>query len=548
MGEKKDAALCQTCGAPLKAANKFCKKCGAKVEVIEKPALAEVESAAVSVEAADIPKPKGKSRRVLVVGLMVLGVLIGVGAITGWYLLRSHGSELTKPIYTKNLGTVMLRKGVTLNRRLELRDAKLGYEYAMVLTLTNKNKKAEKNMAIVENIPKLFAENVSRIDFVNKPYKVLNKDPAVMWKLSSVKSGKETTFRYSAWIPPKDAGKVRFKMVASEYGTLMENEKKFLARARTMKNPEEAIMQVVVSPGSVSVNIGAATLFAAKGITVGGKEKPLTITDWKSSNPAVAAVNAQGVLVAQALGTVTVTASMDDLSGFAVATVVQAGGISTSPQTVMNSAPSAPGQSGSPGASPGGGSAPAPPSPPAPTYAFSQVGISNQSSLGAYSGNPNYDGVPFILGCEYTQGSTGQTTYPTVISRTLSIPKPQTAYILLTAGYGYTQFSGRQIGTIDFSFTDGSTRSTALVLGYNIREWWITNSGVVTTTSSSDIHGVSTYAAPGGGTGTIDMLTINIQSASTLTSMSVRDISASTCGSGDPIIKLHGITVQYQSN
>ena len=102
--------------------------------------------------------------------------------------------------------------------------------------------------------------------------------------------------------------------------------------------------------------------------------------------------------------------------------------------------------------------------PPAPAYAFYQIPIRNIMEQ-----REPVDGVPFYTGNEYTQ-SEGRPNSPTVLSHSTDISKPIAIYFLVNAGYGFLEYARKQIGIITLSFADGSSSTTPLVFGYNIRE------------------------------------------------------------------------------
>jgi hypothetical protein len=111
----------------------------------------------------------------------------------------------------------------------------------------------------------------------------------------------------------------------------------------------------------------------------------------------------------------------------------------------------------------------------------------------------------------------------------------------VTAGDGFTEFAGEEIGQITLHFSDEQPVEVKLVLGENIREW--KQAGWGTVNSTTDPASQEVYRE---GIRIIDMLTIQIPShllSSTLVSIVLSDVSESTCGSLSPAINVHGITI-----
>src|SRR5690349_10269382 len=83
------------------------------------------------------------------------------------------------------------------------------------------------------------------------------------------------------------------------------------------------------------------------------------------------------------------------------------------------------------------------------------------------------------------------------------------AYLLLNTMNTYWWFDGSVVGNVTFTFSDGTTQSTDLTSGGNIREWRTGAGFTVNTLSDPAAANVWTGSAQpgmGGGTAVIDML------------------------------------------
>jgi hypothetical protein len=120
--------------------------------------------------------------------------------------------------------------------------------------------------------------------------------------------------------------------------------------------------------------------------------------------------------------------------------------------------------------------------------------------------------------------------------------KAQAAYLLLNTYNTYWWYDQSVVGNVTLTFSDGTTQSTDLTVGGNVREWRIGSGFTVGTLSDPATTTVWTGSAQqtmGGGTAVIDMLTITLPGTKTLTSISVND----TNGWGALSIDLAGLTV-----
>jgi hypothetical protein len=146
-------------------------------------------------------------------------------------------------------------------------------------------------------------------------------------------------------------------------------------------------------------------------------------------------------------------------------------------------------------------------------------------------------GVPFSLGKAY------HLYYGTAPSASLTVnfDKPQAVYLLLNTSWTDANFAGQTVGTVHLTFSDGTFRDTALVVGANIREFLISATWTANTLSSPAT--VSVWQGPfaqGGGAATMDMLTIPVTSTARLTGVTVSDTNNSHMS-----IIFQGLTVAY---
>ena len=99
------------------------------------------------------------------------------------------------------------------------------------------------------------------------------------------------------------------------------------------------------------------------------------------------------------------------------------------------------------------------------------------------------------------------------------------AYLLLNTQNTYWWYDGSVVGNVTFTFSDGTTQSTDLTVGGNIREWR-TGAGFTVNTltdpAAANVWTGSAQAGTGGGTAVIDMLSITLPSK-TVTSVTLND-------------------------
>jgi hypothetical protein len=115
------------------------------------------------------------------------------------------------------------------------------------------------------------------------------------------------------------------------------------------------------------------------------------------------------------------------------------------------------------------------------------------------------------------------------------------AYLLLNTMNTYWWFDGSVVGNVTFTFSDGTTQSTDLTSGGNIREWRTGAGFTVNTLSDPAAANVWTGSAQpgmGGGTAVIDMLSITLP-GKTVTSVTLNDVNTF----GALQIDLAGLTI-----
>ena len=110
------------------------------------------------------------------------------------------------------------------------------------------------------------------------------------------------------------------------------------------------------------------------------------------------------------------------------------------------------------------------------------------------------------------------------VTYTGSWSNAQNVYLLLNTMNTYMWYDQTVVGNVTLTFSDGTTQSTDLMVGGNIREWRIGAGNTVTWTSdpaTSYPWTGSAQPAMGGGTAVIDMLTISLAGTQTITSIAV---------------------------
>ena len=202
-------------------------------------------------------------------------------------------------------------------------------------------------------------------------------------------------------------------------------------------------------------------------------------------------------------------------------------------------------------------SAPVPPTPlPAMVehaFPISLVHLANASTEEGYEAPPLgavvLGGIPFDLPSGQNSATTQAeplSANPTVLAAESRVERPQQVHLLLTAGNLYAEYQNRPLGVVRLRFASGSVQEERLIAGYNLREWKMLDQATVATTSASSVREVWRTGSRHGGTGVIDMLTIDVapeNRGSTLMAVELVDTSVQDIGSMDPAINWLGLTV-----
>lgn len=133
------------------------------------------------------------------------------------------------------------------------------------------------------------------------------------------------------------------------------------------------------------------------------------------------------------------------------------------------------------------------------------------------------------------------------VSFTGSYANAKAVYLLINTSNTLTMwYDQTPVGTVVLTFSDGTTLSTTLTAGVNIREWRPASSITVNTVQlngpSSEWWKGTAQPAMGGGTAVIDMLTI-AAGGKTLTGVTVTDTNTF----GALKIQLSGLTVELNA-
>jgi hypothetical protein len=117
------------------------------------------------------------------------------------------------------------------------------------------------------------------------------------------------------------------------------------------------------------------------------------------------------------------------------------------------------------------------------------------------------------------------------------------AYLLLNTANTYLWYDQSVVGNVTITFSDGTTQSTDLIVGSNIREWRIGAGFTDNTITDPATAQVWSGTAVDGTPATIDMLTITLPGTKTATSATLND----TNGFGALNINLAGLTIDPQN-
>jgi hypothetical protein len=193
-------------------------------------------------------------------------------------------------------------------------------------------------------------------------------------------------------------------------------------------------------------------------------------------------------------------------------------------------------------------------------------GLIALSSVGAYAQDvpvPLGAQATFPLGQLYVSAPTGITTlgghtFDLSSGNLIQLGNGQTAsfsgswtnaksaLLLLNTFNTYLYYDQTPVGNVVVTFSDGTTQSTDLTVGANIREWRVGSGFTVDTLTdpaTSTVWNGSAQAGMGGGSAVIDMLTITLPGTKTVTNVAVNDSNSF----GALRIDLAGLTIDPQA-
>ncbi len=129
---------------------------------------------------------------------------------------------------------------------------------------------------------------------------------------------------------------------------------------------------------------------------------------------------------------------------------------------------------------------------------------------------------------------------------TTSYKNPSAVYLLVNSSFTYYWYAGRKAGQVTLTFSDGTSQTTDLTIGGNIREWRIGAGSIVvgstTDAASSNAWDGSAQGWMGGGEAVMDQLQVTVStSGKTLTGVSVSRANDDMAVH----ILLSGLTVDY---
>jgi serine/threonine-protein kinase len=187
-----------------------------------------------------------------------------------------------------------------------------------------------------------------------------------------------------------------------------------------------------------------------------------------------------------------------------------------------------------------------------PFQAIALSPIANASLAEDYASLPRgtqvFDGVPFDLSGMAFKSEAGpapNNSYPETARLRLEIAGARRVSILLTAGNGFQQWEGEEIGRITAEFAAGEPITFALVLGENVREWHAGENVVDEASQTSEV-----WQGPIAGhpelMGWLDLLTLELPPEAcedVLTAIEIEDTSRITVGNADPALNIAGVSV-----
>lgn len=163
-------------------------------------------------------------------------------------------------------------------------------------------------------------------------------------------------------------------------------------------------------------------------------------------------------------------------------------------------------------------------------------------------GGQTWLGIPFqIESTIFKSQASGNpdANYPTIWSATLDLPEPETLYLLLSSGNGFTGYANRSIGTVEVVCNDQIYTVAEFILGNNIREWHEGDNIIDTATAITNVWQGSVV---GSVDAFIDMLALDLPTPcrqNSLTGLTIFDNSITATGSTDPAINLLAVTISY---
>jgi hypothetical protein len=128
------------------------------------------------------------------------------------------------------------------------------------------------------------------------------------------------------------------------------------------------------------------------------------------------------------------------------------------------------------------------------------------------------------------------------VTYTGSWSNAQNALLLLNTMNTYLWYDQSVVGTVTLTFSDGTSQTTNLTVGVNIREWRTGAGNTVNWISDPATTTVWSGSATDGSSAAIDMLTISIAPTKTITAVTVSNIN----GWGALHIDLAGLTIDPQ--
>ncbi len=187
-----------------------------------------------------------------------------------------------------------------------------------------------------------------------------------------------------------------------------------------------------------------------------------------------------------------------------------------------------------------------------PVLTYYKVPLGNQANAPlAFApplGGQTWAGIPFqIEPTIFKSQANGSpdSDYPTVWSAALDLTAPETLYLLLNSGNGFTFYANSIIGTVEVTCNDQNYTVAELILGRNIREW---HEGDNVTDTAAAITNVWQGPVSGNVDAFLDMLTLNLPAPcrqNSLTGLTILDNSFDTIGFADPAINLVAVTVSH---